>query len=369
MLKPQSTTPVLSPHLNTQTKTEFTILTPCVQTKENQYLTSLWSSVSTYKVEIKAFKVDCSLFELMEKKPCHQIVHLHWLADFCDLKSGRRNAIKSCFVVIRNLYLLRLWGNKIVWTVHNTRSHNNFFPRIEIFLRWLLSRLAHDILVMSEYGWHEFKQMYRRTNRVHIIPHGNYIGSYPNQISRTDARHSLGITTGQKVLLFFGMVRHYKGIDILLSVFKQLENTDVLLIIAGIPYDTDLCDEIKLAAEKDFRIRPKLQFIPNEDIQTYMNACDWVVLPYKKILNSASVLLASSYARPVIVPQRGAITELINDGEQGYCYKNDNDLAVAIDRALSTSGEKWQQMCKCSYRFAKKYDWSKIGQKLYQVYL
>ena len=369
MLKSQLNIPVFSPPTNTKAKNKLTILTPCVQTKENKYLTCLWSSLSNYEVSVEAFKVDCFLSELITAKPHHKIIHLHWLADLCYLKNNsRRKTISSCLAMIRNLLLLRLWGNKIVWTIHNTHSHNHYFPRLETLLRWLLSRLAHDILVMSEYGRQEFQRMYRRSKRVHIVPHGNYIGSYPNQISRIDARQNLGIASKQKVLLFFGMVRHYKGIDRLLAGLEQLQEPNVVLIIAGIPHDKDLCAEIEQAAKQDSRIRPQFKFIPDEDIQIYMNACDWVVLPYKKILNSASVLLASSYARPVIVPQRGAITELINDGEQGYCYAKDSDLPVAINRALATSKEQWQQMCDRSYEFAKKYDWSKIGQKLYRIY-
>ncbi len=369
MLNSQSKVPVFAPLVSSNAQSKIQIITPRVHSKENKYLTCLWSSLSDYNVEINAFQVDCFFSQLMAAKHHNKIIHLHWVRVLCHLDSGSRYKTLSSFLAtIRNLFFLRLFGNKIVWTIHNTYSHNNNFPRLEFILRCFLSRISHDILVMSEYGRQECMRMYGRTKRVHIIPIGNYIGSYSNQISRTDSRIKLDIASEQKVLLFFGMVRHYKGINHLLATFNQLKNSDVVLLIAGIPYDADLCAEIEQAAQRDSRIRLRLQFIPDEDIQIYMNACDWVILPYKKILNSASVLLALSFARPVIVPQRGAITELINHGEQGYCYEKDCDLSVAINQALTTSEKKWQQMCTQAYTLAQKYDWSEIGKQLYQVY-
>ncbi|MDJ0633596.1 MAG: glycosyltransferase [Xenococcaceae cyanobacterium MO_188.B29] len=369
MLNSPSKIPVFAPLVSSDSQTKIRVLTPRVHTKENKYLTCLWSSLKDYDVEIEAFQVNCFFSELIAARHRNKIIHLHWVRVLCYLDVGSKYKTLSSFLrTIRNLIVLKLFGNKIVWTIHNTHSHENNFPIIEYILRWLLSRLSNDVLVMSEYSRQEFKRMYGRTKRVHIIPHGNYIGSYPNQISRKDARLNLGIALEQKVLLYFGMVRHYKGINHLLAAFNQLKDSNVVLLIAGIPYDSDLCAEIEQAAQRDSRIRLRLQFIPDEDIQIYMNACDWVVLPYQKILNSGSVLLALSFARPVIVPQRGAITELISDSEQGYCYEKDYDLLATINQALNTTDKKWEQMSIQAYALAQKYDWSKIGYQLYQVY-
>lgn len=345
--------------------TSIKVLTPNVSLGDNQYLTCLWSAVKPYGVEVDSFNT----LQLGDKQNTADVIHLHWIQRFCPIASQKSfNALLKTLKYLCGFALLKLRGYQLVWTVHNTLSHDSQAPRFEYSFRWLLSRLTSDIVVMSEYGKQEFTRIYGRTNRIHIVPHGNYIGTYPNQISRTDARQRLAIAPHQKVLLHLGQIKPYKGIDHLLAAFHQIDDPDVVLLIAGACRDTTLATAIQQATQADDRIRLRLEFISDEDIQLYMNACDWVVLPYQKILNSGSALLALSFSRPVIVPQKGALTELIQDNEQGICYTNDDDLAEAIDRALATPSEQWQQLCVNAYKLALKFDWHPIGAKLYQVY-
>jgi len=99
-----------------------------------------------------------------------------------------------------------------------------------------------------------------------------------------------------------------------------------------------------------------------------MNASDWVILPYQNILNSGSALLGLSFGRPMIVPQKGSLPELIEDGKQGITYSDDAELASAITRALSISPKQREQMCTQAYSAAQRYDWQQIGQQLHQIY-
>lgn len=347
------------------------VLTNCLSSPDNKYIDCLWSSVSSYGVGIEKLKLDLRFVKFKAAHKSGEVIHIHWVESLCRFRVGSNIKYSWRFLLqnLRRLIYLKSQGYQLIWTVHNTLAHECSSPVIEITFRWVLRYICNDILVMSEYGRREFAHMYGRIKRVHIIPHGNYIGSYPNQVSRTDARHKLGITSDKKVLLYFGMVRRYKGIDNLIAMFNQLKDSDVVLLIAGSRrYDPDLCAKIEEAANLDSRILLRLEFVPDEDIQLYMNACDWVVLPYQKILNSASVMLALSFARPVIVPQRGTITELISDGKHGYSYVRDSDLGTALNRALATPSEQWKQMCSKAYALAQKHDWSMIGAQLYQIY-
>ena len=353
--------------LNSQS--QIKILTPSVHSSNNKYLTCLWSSLNDYEVEIDNFKINHSFSKIKAEKHSGQIIHLHWVKEFCHFDSSSRyRTLRSILAVIRNLIFLKLSDNKIVWTVHNTLRHENNFPVLEYILRWFLSILCNDIIVMSEYSKQELARMYGRKKRVHIVSHGNYIDAYPNQVSIAEARQKLKIPRDKKVILHFGRLQSYKGIRELLNVFQQLKDSNIVLLIAGVCRESSLKEELEQAAKIDFRISLRLQFIENEEIQLYMNACDWVVLPYQKILNSGSVLLALSFGRPVIVPQKGSITELIRDGEQGYCYNDNCSLLSTLNRALTTSSQQWTQMCAQSYALAKEYHWSKIGHQLYQIY-
>ncbi|PIG95307.1 glycosyltransferase family 4 protein [Gloeocapsopsis sp. IPPAS B-1203] len=349
--------------------TTIKVLTPPVYPLENNYISCLWSSVRSYGVEVEQIELSSIVIQLKTNQRTGDVFHLHWIQSCYDLTPNRiPQSLWSTLKNLRHLFLLKSQGYQLVWTVHNTLSHNCSAPLIERSFRWILSRLCSDIIVMSEYSRQEFAQMYGRTHRVHIVPHGNYIGAYPNQISRAEARQELGIAPHQKVLLHLGKIKPYKGINQLLAVFRQIKDPDVVLIIAGLCREPELLAEIKQATEADSRIHLQLEFIKDEDIQIYMNACDWVVLPYEKILNSGGALLALSFGRPVIVPCKGSLSEIITDGKHGFCYPRDRDLGIAINRALSTPAEHWQQMCTQSYALAQKYNWSKIGRQIYKIY-
>lgn len=341
------------------------VLTPKISLGDNQYLTCLWSAVKPYGVEVESF----DNLQFRVNRPVADVIHLHWIQRFCPIASQKSfNAFFRTLKALVGFAVLKLQGYQLVWTVHNTLSHDSQAPRLEYVFRWLLGHLCSDIIVMSEYGKQEFTRLCGRKNGVHVVPHGNYIGTYPNQVSREDARQQLGLAPHQKVLLHLGQIKPYKGIDQLLIAFQQIKHPDVVLLIAGVCRDQTLVTAIQQAAQADPRMRLHLEFINDDDIQVYMNACDWVVLPYQKILNSGSALLALSFRRPVIVPQKGALTELIRDGEQGLCYVNDDDLAEAIDRALAMPFDRWQQLCTNAYQLAQTFDWPSIGATLYQIY-
>jgi beta-1,4-mannosyltransferase len=353
-----------------QSRSPIKVFTPLFNSSTNKYLDCLWSSVHLYGAEVDTLKLNLSFAKFKATYQSGDVIHLQWVDSLCKFDPNKRyQSWKLILSNLRRLIFLKSQGYKFVWTVHNSISHECTSPLIEKSFRWFLSRLCDDILVMSKYGQQEFARMYGRTKRVHIVPHGNYINSYPNQVSRTEARNKFGIGPDQKVLLYLGMIRRYKGIDNLITAFKHLKEPDVVLLIAGSPHTPDLVAEIEQVAKQDPRIHLQLEFIKDEDIQLYMNACDWVVLPYQKILNSGAVLLALSFGRPVIVPNLGSIAELICDGEHGYSYLADQDLENALRRSLTTSPEQWQQMCIQAYELAQKYNWSAIGEQIYQIYL
>ncbi len=345
------------------------VLTPIISLKDNKYLDCLWGSMQSLNVEVTSLDIYQPFSQVKASLPPANVFHIHWVDTLCQIDPNRIiNSLRNILSNFRKLIYLKSQGFQIVWTVHNTLGHNCRYPIVERFFRLVLAHICTDIIVMSEYSRLEVKRIFKRSRRVHVIPHGNYIGVYPNQATVAESRHQLGIEPHLKVLLFFGAVKPYKGIPSLLKAFEQITDSSVRLLIAGIPQTSDLKEEIELAARRDPRILLQLKFIPDEDIQLYMNASDWVVLPYQRILNSGSVLLALSFGRPIIVPQLGAIPEFIVNGEHGYLYTHDQELSYTLNRALNTPHDQWQQMCSNSYDLAQKYDWSKIGHAIYQIY-
>lgn len=181
------------------------------------------------------------------------IIHLHWLTNFFSKSKNqaknpwRRRYENLLFALanIKQLLILKSNNYKLVWTVHNTVAHETRINIPERLVRWSMTYLCNDIIVMSDFSRDEFSRIYGRRHRVHVIPHGNYIDAYPNTISREDARERLGISPQQKILLHLGMLRPYKGIDDLLTAFAKVTNDNAVLLIAGACWDQPLRNDIE----------------------------------------------------------------------------------------------------------------------------
>lgn len=345
------------------------ILTPLLSLSDNKYLDCLWHSLKPLGVDVSAFNIYQPFKQFKASLPPGNVFHLQWIDILCQYDSSKPiMSLRSILSNLRKLIYLKAQGFRIVWTVHNSLGHDCQYPIVERIFRLLVAHICSDIIVMSEFSRLEVKRIYKRSKRVHMIPHGNYIDVYPNFISTADSRIKLGLEPHLKVFLFFGAIKPYKGISTLINAFGQVNDSDVRLLIAGSPKAANLVAEIELAAQNDPRILARLEFIPDEDIQLYMNASDWVVLPFQRILNSGSVLLALSFGRPVIVPRLGSIPEIIVNGENGYSYGQESDLHYNLNQAKNTTLEQWQKMCDNSYQSAQEYDWSNIASQIYQVY-
>ena len=149
-----------------------------------------------------------------------------------------------------------------------------------------------------------------------VIPHGHYRGSYPDDLSRTEARAVLGLAETAHVAALVGQIRAYKNVPHLIRTFRAMSAeaggaaADTALVVAGRVKDDWLRRELHEAAAGDPRVKLELSFVADHEMQTYLNAADLVALPYKDILNSGSALLGLSFGTPVLVPARGAMEDL-----------------------------------------------------------
>ena len=174
--------------------------------------------------------------------------------------------------------------------------------------------------VHNHYTGKIVEQRYKRKTGIYVIPHGNYIGYYANNVSKSKARRRLGLNNENFVYLFLGLIRPYKGIEDLIDTFLKLSNTNTRLLIAGrvfgiINYESKL----KESTKGNCRIKLFLDFIPDEDIQVFLNACDVFVLPYKDITTSGAALLGMSFGKPIIAPNISFFREVLT-AENGILY-------------------------------------------------
>ncbi|SNC59204.1 Glycosyltransferase involved in cell wall bisynthesis [Hymenobacter gelipurpurascens] len=138
---------------------------------------------------------------------------------------------------------------------------------------------------------------------------------------KAEALRGLGLSPEFGYLLFFGFIRAYKGLDILLEAFadERLAQLPVKLIIAGEYYEDAAPYEVLIAQHNlESRLIRATDFIPNEKVVDYFCAADLIVQPYKNATQSGVSQIAYHFERPMLVTDVGGLAELIPDGEVGY---------------------------------------------------
>ena len=187
-------------------------------------------------------------------------------------------------------------------------------------------------VTMSELVLEDLKQ-FDSTKPVAYNPHPMY-ESFGPQLDKADARKKLGLAENGKYLLFFGFIRKYKGLDILLRAFadKRIQEAGIKLIIAGEYYDKP--DEYQAIIEAHGLEKALVQandFIPDSEVSTYFSAADMVVQTYKTATQSGVTQIAYYYHNPMLVTDVGGLAELVPHNKVGYVTSTDIDeIADAI---------------------------------------
>jgi glycosyltransferase involved in cell wall biosynthesis len=266
--------------------------------------------------------------------------------------------------------VVKALGIKVVWTVHNLSNHDKIKPRYEIFVNRFLVRLYDQLIVHCSFAREAVIQMYNLpdhlADRIQVIPHGHFIDCYENRITREEARAMLDYKEDVILFLYFGGIRPYKGILELIDAFRTIKCPQVRLLIVGSPANDTIKAELLCRCQTDSRIRTHLQFVPQAEIQIYMNAADVTVFPYRDILTSSSVVLAMSFGKAIIVPRIGCISETL-DTQGGFLYDpNDGDgLLEAIQNALSSDVDA---MGRYNRDKVEHCDWEEIAKKTLELY-
>jgi beta-1,4-mannosyltransferase len=289
----------------------------------------------------------------------YAVWHVHWPDALLNIPNAAHAAFKLSGMFATMDYL-RFRGTRVVWTIHNVASHERLHPRLEAwFWRNFIPRLD-GAISLSSAGLEMAKERFPHLKEIPtaVIPHGHYRDQYPQMT--TDSRELLGIPQEAKVLMFFGAIRPYKNADVLIRAFRDMKREDIILYIVGSPNSPALADQIRKEADSDSRVVLRFEFVDPKDVSTYLNAADLVVLPYREVLNSGSALLALSFNRPVLVPDRGAMGELKEHFGGSWVRTFSGDLdQKSLERALDWAVEVRSPVCP----MPEKYEWQSIGRE------
>jgi D-inositol-3-phosphate glycosyltransferase len=251
----------------------------------------------------------------------------------------------------RTLLMLyyRLCGKKIAFTAHNVNqakrdAKDSFLNRLTLRIQY---RLTNHIFVHTQKMKAELCDDFAvPAKSVTVIRHPINNAFPDTALTPSEAKRQLGIQDHEKTILFFGRIRPYKGIEHLLTAFKQLLKThpNYRLIIAGEPKKGSeaYLDEIREIACRDFKpgeIILKFQFIPDREMEIYLKGGDVLVLPYKDIFQSGVLFLAYTFGLPVVATDVGSFREEIVEGKTGFICKpgDPTDLAKTLETFFSSA--------------------------------
>ena len=225
---------------------------------------------------------------------------------------------------------------RILSVIHNIIPHEKR-PGDWFFSKYFLGPVEGCIVMSKSVG--EELQYFSKNIPVDYIPHPLY-DNYGKKISRSTALKNLNLPPDQRYILFFGFIRDYKGLDLLIKAMPKVHASDkaIKLIIAGEFYSNEQ-DYLDLIQQHhlDDTIHLHTHFIPNDQVNNYFCAADLIVQPYKTATQSGISQIAYHFEKPMVVTNVGGLPEIVAHGEVGYVVHPDsNQIAEAI---LSFYGE------------------------------
>lgn len=264
-----------------------------------------------------------------------------------------------CFGTISKI-VKKNYKTKILVICDNVIPHER--KPLDNLLTKYFFNYADYFVVLSESVKKDLLSLYPNA-KYNLLPHPVY-SNFGDLVEKAQAKSHLNITA-EKVILFFGFIRDYKGLDTLLLAMSKLIDKNIKLLIAGEFYsDKELY--LKIINENNLTnsIILRTDFIPTSEVKYYFSGCDAVILPYKSATQSGIVQIAVNFQKPVIATNVGGLSEVIINNETGFIVEKDNPqlLADAIDKFYSENSEI--DFSKNISKVAEKYSWQNFANGL-----
>jgi beta-1,4-mannosyltransferase len=336
----------------------------------NPYLRLLYGHLSAYGFAVVE-EPRLSLQWLLQARSNVGFLHFHWPESFYRYGRGpvRLRPVLSrakLALFAARLAAARLLGYRIVWTIHQLFPHESVDRALERRGARLLAR-ASDLLVAHDH-WTAAQarsELPNRQREIVVVPHGSYIGAYPEGRPRSEVRSELGLPQDGFVFLCFGELRAYKEVELLLAAFSSVSLPEARLLVAGNAKSPSVGSAVRSASATDPRVVSVLEFVPEERVVELFHACDAAVLPRGEPGTSGSLILALSMGLPVVAADVPTAQELIRKGEAGWLFRphDRSSLQSALELA-ATDPSGASARASCALEVADGLEWDEVAREL-----
>jgi D-inositol-3-phosphate glycosyltransferase len=311
---------------------------PVITRKINSINPFNWISVG---YEIKNLKPDLIIFKywIPFMAPCFGTI----------ARIARSNGHSKVLCILDNV------------TPHEHRPGDKLFTRY--FLRFIDGAIAMSQSVLTDL------HLYRRNMPARLTPHPLF-DNFGSAVPRVEAMLKLGLEPDFRYLLFFGFIRAYKGLDLLIEAFADIRfrEMNLKLIIAGEFYE-DATPYLELIRKHHLENDVILfdRFINDDEVKMFFSVADLIVQPYRSATQSGVTQIAYHFEKPMLVTNVGGLNEIVPHGICGYVVNTDpKEIADSITDFFNNNRK--ESFIKNVIKEKEKYSWSKMTDSVTEVY-
>ncbi len=284
--------------------------------------------------------------EIRKKNP-DIVIFTYWMSFFAP-----------CFGKIARV-IKKNRQTKCIGLIHNMIPHEKSLLD-KLFPPYFVKAMD-GFVALSKSVLDDVKSLDNQNKPKCLVPHPLY-DHYGEIMERSEALHHLNLDPNYRYFLFFGLVRAYKGLDLLIDAFadSRIRNYPVKLIVAGEFYDDPkpYLEQVENYGLKDLVIIQN-QYISDNDVKYYFNIADIVVQPYKSATQSGVTQVAYHFEKPMLVTNVGGLGEIIPDGKVGYVVEP-NPSAIADAIVDFCENDRYGALVEGVRDEKQKYQWSNM---------
>jgi glycosyltransferase involved in cell wall biosynthesis len=291
---------------------------------------------------------------------------LNWLKVGCEIRKKQPDLLVFCYWMS---FMAPCFGTiarraktaniKAIALIHNMLPHEKGILD-KIFPNYFVQAMD-GFVAMTDSVVNDINKFDKQNKPKTVSPHPIY-DHFGEKISRHEALNYLQLDENQRYMLFFGFIRDYKGLDLLLRAYadSRFRQLNVKLLVAGEFYNN--ADQY-FALENELGLKDEIiwanNFIPDGEVRYYFSAADIIVQPYKAATQSGVTQIAYYFEKPMLVTNVGGLAEMVPDGKVGYVTApQENDIAEAL---LNFFGKKKENAFLENIKAEKeKYSWGKM---------